>query len=54
MSTDSVFDKSRENVFNGTPAETKQFLQDNPSEKHLDVVTGDTLEIKSIPEYLGE
>lgn len=54
MYFDAVLDRETYPVFNGTPAETKEWLQKNP-QAHEDkvVCVGRTMKLVSIPDYLS-
>lgn len=54
MYFDAVLDKNMQPIFNGTPQETREWLQLNISDNRIDsICIGKTMQLVTIKEYLN-
>jgi len=51
---DAVLTKNMVPLFNGTPKETKKWLEDNETNETDMVCVGKTMKLVSVPEYLAK
>ena len=53
MYFDAVLNNDMEPLFNGTPAEVKDWLEKNETDISILVCLGETMRVVSVPEYLN-
>ena len=54
MYFDAVLDKNLRPIFNGTPEETKRWLETHPVDKETRVCYGQTMETVTVKQYLAD
>lgn len=52
MYFDAVLDENMQPLFNGTPEETKAWLENNETDNSVRVCIGESMVLVTVPEYM--